>query len=123
MNGPGVYLWKNKVNNKVYVGSSINIRRRKAEHILRLNKGVENSEYFQRAWDKYGPEAFTFEVVEICSNDDRLIREQCWIDKLKAEGKIIGDATDPIAIVHTVERIYTRSLVEFEEEVKNIGKD
>ena len=90
MNGPGVYLWKNKVNNKVYVGSSINIRRRKAEHILRLNKGVENSEYFQRAWDKYGQGNFEFSILEMCLIGVLLIREDHWIKKLKALNEKFG---------------------------------
>jgi group I intron endonuclease len=89
-NYPGVYQWKNTITDKVYVGSSINIRRRKSEHILRLNKGCEGNEYFQRAWNKYGPSRFEFSLLEACSKSSRLIREQFWIDKLKATDESFG---------------------------------
>lgn len=69
---------------KVYVGSSININRRKLEHFLRLDKGVDGNEYLQRAWKKYGRENFEFVVLEKCSAENRLEREQHWIDRFKA---------------------------------------
>jgi group I intron endonuclease len=87
---PGVYLWRNKITGKVYVGSSISIKRRKLEHVLRLGKGDDGNEYFQRAWKKYGAKNFEFEVLEICEADERLELEQRWIEKLKATDEKFG---------------------------------
>lgn len=87
---PGVYLWTNIVTKKVYVGSTRCVRRRKAEHILRLNKGAGGSDYLQRAWNKYGAKKFTFEILERCSAEDLLKREQYWIDRLKATDERYG---------------------------------
>jgi excinuclease UvrABC nuclease subunit len=40
----GVYCIKNKVNGKVYVGSSVNIRRRKTQHFVNLKRGIHPME-------------------------------------------------------------------------------
>lgn len=89
-NGPGVYQWKNKINGKVYIGSAINLWRRKLEHIARLTKHTENSEHFQRAWDKYSAENFEFSIIERCSAEQRLEREQYWIDRFDATDERFG---------------------------------
>jgi group I intron endonuclease len=87
---PGIYQWKNLVNNKVYVGSSISIKRRQLEHIARLKNQTEGNEYFQRAWNKYGPESFVFSILERCAVENRLEREQFWIDKLNSTNEKFG---------------------------------
>jgi group I intron endonuclease len=39
----------------------------------------------QRSWTKHGPDAFTFEVLEVVENaTELLVREQHWIDALNA---------------------------------------
>lgn len=90
LNCPGVYRWRNTVNDKVYIGSTINLRRRKAEHILRLGKGDESNEYFQRAWSKYGADKFEFTILERCRADNRLECEQRWIDKFHSMDERFG---------------------------------
>lgn len=35
-NTAGIYLFKNKINNKCYVGQSLDIRRRFNKHMLRM---------------------------------------------------------------------------------------
>ena len=90
LNFPGVYLLRNLKNGKQYVGSSINVRRRKSEHLLRLRKGEEGNEYLQRAWNKHGPEMFSFFLLERCEIEERLEREQYWIDKLKTTDEQYG---------------------------------
>lgn len=45
----GVYWWLNLVNGKVYVGSSIDVTRRKTGHLNALRKGVHHSPHFQAA--------------------------------------------------------------------------
>jgi group I intron endonuclease len=93
----GVYCWKNKVNGKVYVGSASQcFSRRKSAHLRNLKNGVHWNEHLQRAWNKY-PGAFVFQVLERCSPDLAVVREQYWIDKLKSANPEYGYNLSPTA--------------------------
>lgn len=81
----GVYIIRCLKNKKVYVGSAAkSLKRRIWWHQGRLRTGVHYNAHLQRAWDKYGEEAFEFEVVERCHPDRCLEREQHWINSLGA---------------------------------------
>lgn len=80
----GIYKITNKVNNKSYIGSSNNIKRRWKQHINLLNKGEHHSIKLQRAWNKYGQDNFKFEILEECDVEKLLYLEQFYIDKYKA---------------------------------------
>lgn len=85
----GIYEIKNLVNGKCYIGSSINSVHRFAEHKSALLRLSHCNIKLQRAWDKYGCDAFCFSVVEVVSNMQHLIpREQFWIDTAKPEYNI-----------------------------------
>lgn len=80
----GVYLIKNKANGKVYVGSSHNVWRRILQHKTMLRKQAHHSLHLQRAWDMYGQEGFSFEIIEEVEVGHLMNREQYWIDYYKA---------------------------------------
>jgi group I intron endonuclease len=81
----GIYLIKNIVNNKVYVGSAVNINNRWREHKHRLKKGKHHSKHLQCAWDKYGEENFKFEIIEEVQNPLHLLAyEQVYLDYYKS---------------------------------------
>ena len=65
----GVYKIINNVNGKIYIGQSINIKARWTDHINTLNRNSSHSVLLQRAWNKYGPDNFTFEILELCSEE------------------------------------------------------
>ena len=44
--------------------------------------------YLQRAYNKYGKDAFSFEIIEICTFDSLLLREQFYLDTLNPEFNI-----------------------------------
>lgn len=69
-------------SDKIYVGSAVNFRRRRNCHRTRLNKGVHHCPGLQNAFNKYGPEALKFEVVEFVSRENLLAREQYYLDLL-----------------------------------------
>jgi group I intron endonuclease len=79
----GVYCINNLVNDKVYVGSSANLPKRRSAHFLDLKRGKHANEKLQRAWNKHGAECFAFIVLEVVDDVALLItREQHWIDRL-----------------------------------------
>ena len=77
---PGVYIILNTVNGKRYVGSSINVQGRISDHKIRLSREVHGNSHLQRAWNKYGSNTLSFEIIEECSCNRLLEREQHFID-------------------------------------------
>lgn len=75
----GIYKISCSQENKVYIGSSVNITRRWMEHRRDLNKGIHHCSLLQEAWDAYGDESFSFDIVELCENI--VLAEQQWLDK------------------------------------------
>lgn len=74
----GVYIILSP-SNRCYIGSSKNIRSRKSRHFRMLEQGIHHCSGLQRAWVKYSGK-LTFHIVEECSEETRIEREQWWID-------------------------------------------
>lgn len=64
----GVYCIKNKVNNKIYIGSSVNIYYRLARHISGLKLKNHHNEHLTNAVHKYGIDNFECFVVKECED-------------------------------------------------------
>ena len=75
----GIYMIVNKINKKRYVGSSIDIYNRWSEHIRLLSSNKHHSKALQRAWNKYGEDNFEFMIIEECSRDYILYREELFM--------------------------------------------
>jgi group I intron endonuclease len=60
-NASGVYIIRNTVNDKVYVGSAKKSSSRYSGHLYQLRKGVHHSVTLQRFVQKYGLEALVFD--------------------------------------------------------------
>ncbi|GAB1795501.1 GIY-YIG nuclease family protein [Priestia megaterium] len=80
----GIYMIKNKLNNKIYIGQSINLERRITAHIRDFNKGTHRNHYLQRAWDKYGEENFLFTILEYCETDELDKKEMYYIKEFNS---------------------------------------
>lgn len=69
----GIYKITNLINNHIYIGQSVDIKRRFREHkgggILVVDKAIK----------KYGVENFSFEVLEECDSSRLDEREEYWI--------------------------------------------
>ena len=76
----GIYCIENIVNNKKYIGQSIDIDSRWSKHKSELNKGAHDNDYLQKSWNKYGCDNFKFYVLEICDSDKLDERESYYID-------------------------------------------
>ena len=79
----GIYKIENLINNKKYIGQSINIQDRWYHHRIislgdtesyKLNQGL-----IHRAIKKYGIENFSFEVIEECTTNELDEKEIYWI--------------------------------------------
>lgn len=94
----GIYVIRNTVTLKVYVGSSIDIKERWYRHRLYLDRGTHASQHLQAAWKTYGKDAFSFQVLEIVGDVAELLkREQAWIDQLRACDREYGYNQCPVA--------------------------
>lgn len=81
----GVYKIENTLNGKIYVGSAVDFDSRWRQHLYQLGNNKHHSVKLQRAWNKYGGEAFVFLPLEVVEDMDQLLaREQHWLDELKA---------------------------------------
>lgn len=79
----GIYKIGNQVTGDFYIGSSSNTHKRKLEHFRALGGNYHANSRLQRAFNKYGKEAFVFEVVERCADGRLLAIEQRYLDELK----------------------------------------
>lgn len=86
-----VYLAINKINNKVYVGQTINtLNRRKTSHYAAARNEKDNL-YFHRAIRKYGENNFDWIVLDKANNQDKLNElEQFYIAKYKSNNSQYG---------------------------------
>lgn len=103
----GIYEVRNTVNGKAYVGSATTFRKRFNLHRRLLDRGEHHARPLQRAWKKYGPGAFVFEVLERVADLSILIeREQHWLDRrlaaktaynmAKVAGSRLGMTSSPV---------------------------
>lgn len=86
----GIYLIVNCINNKLYIGSSCNIKQRWFEHKNELRKNIHCNDRLQKAWNKYGEENFGFSILEQTSVEQLIECEQFWIDYTKCYDRDIG---------------------------------
>lgn len=80
----GIYIIKNTQNNKVYVGSSVNVKNREYKHFWMLSRGVHDNPHLQKSYNKYGKSSFIFEVVEICDESKLIDKENYYISNYKS---------------------------------------
>lgn len=87
----GVYVIQNKLNDKIYIGSSHDIYARWASHKSGLKSKKHGNIKLQRAWDKYGIDNFVFKIIKKMilyaetnkSASKKIIKmEQYFLDKL-----------------------------------------
>lgn len=71
----GIYMYENKKDKKRYIGQSINIQKRKNEHL----HGCKNTSKFDNFLRKIGEDCFVFSILEECSKEELDERERYWI--------------------------------------------
>lgn len=66
----GIYLIRNIINNKCYIGSSYHTDKREKEHFGRLYNNKHHNIHLQNSYNKYGKDNFKFYVIEIVDEKD-----------------------------------------------------
>lgn len=78
----GIYRIQNTKDGKSYVGSALSFSRRWSNHRRHLRQNIHVNPRLQNAWNKYGEDAFIFEVIETDLEATQLVpREQFWLDQ------------------------------------------
>lgn len=75
----GIYKITNQQTGQSYIGQSVDIKRRWIEHKLPC-KRINPTKKIYQAFNQYGIDNFTFEVIEECEANKLNEREQYWID-------------------------------------------
>lgn len=68
-----IYKVTNIVNNKIYIGQTINLNKRKIRHI---QQSKIPKTYFERAINKYGEDKFIWEIICYCIDKDDLNQKE-----------------------------------------------
>lgn len=78
-----IYIIRNKLDEKYYLGSTKDFGRRKKEHLSELRGGYHHNMHLQNAYKKYGEDAFEF--VVLYESKDIKLDEQLELNKLDKE--------------------------------------
>lgn len=94
----GIYKIINLENNKVYVGSSANLPKRKFQHFNKLKRNIHSNAHLQHAFNKSGIKNFRWQIIEYLFQMKNLKklqvlllkREQYYLEKYKAYDMTYG---------------------------------
>lgn len=91
----GIFQVKNTANGKVLLGSSLNLEGPLNSHKFMLTIGSHRNPALQKDWNQFGPDKFTFEILEVVKvkddpnfnlEDELTLLEEIWIEKLQPFG-------------------------------------
>ncbi|WP_371373129.1 GIY-YIG nuclease family protein [Sporomusa aerivorans] len=79
----GVYQIKNTQNNKIFIGSTPNLKTLTGQR-MQLMAGVYRNKGLQDDWNQFGEPAFTFEVLEVLrKKEDEIMDTKAALKKLE----------------------------------------
>lgn len=92
----GVYSITCSGNNKIYIGSSVDIATRLRAHFYSLRNNKHYNPKLQNSFNKYGESSFSMFILEECSRDSIREVEARWIKEYGADtvGLNISQTTD-----------------------------
>ena len=102
-----IYMFTNKLNNKQYIGSAIDLNKRISAYFQKsyLNHDRYKNYLIIKAINKYGIDNFYISILEYTDNIrfNLIKREQYWIDNIKPEYNILQIAGSTLDYKHTEE--------------------
>lgn len=87
----GIFQIKNLDSGKLLLGSSTNLHGPLGKHRFMLSIGRHDNPDLQADWNRLGPDAFRFEILEVIKpsddpafnlEDELTLLEQIWLEKL-----------------------------------------
>lgn len=115
----GVYKWTNKINGKIYIGSSADLSKRLRNYFnTSYLSAFKHIMLIYKALLAHGFENFKLDILEYCEPSELIKREQYYIDLLKPEYNILKVAGSNLGIkrnAETVEKIRAAALNRTEE--------
>lgn len=72
----GIYKITNILDKKVYIGSTVNFKKRFSSHKKQLNDNTHHNFTLQKDWNRFGESKFTFEVIKEISDQLTLAKEE-----------------------------------------------
>lgn len=101
-NRVGIYRWVNLDSGKSYIGSSVNLSARFRQYFNynHISYPKRNLRIY-KALLKYGYSGFRLEILEYCSLEVLLAREQFYFDTLNPEYNILKIAGSPLGYRHS----------------------
>lgn len=102
----GIYCFKNQLNGRCYIGSSVNLSRRFSEYysIQFLERALKSgNSAISLSLIKYGYSAFSLEILEYCEPSEAVLREQYYLDLFQPEYNILKTAGSRAGHKHTEE--------------------
>ena len=85
----GIYMLRNEIDGKIYIGQSTNLEKRNKQHKNALLNNRHFNEHLQKAYNKYG-NVFKFIIIELCSEEELDDKELYWINKFNSLNKKYG---------------------------------
>src|SRR6185369_11331481 len=92
----GVFLIRNTTNDKVFLGSGLDIQGIINRHKFALAAGGHNSKELQKEWNELGAEKFEFEILDqmepqntpgFDARRELNFMEEMWLEKLQPYGE------------------------------------
>lgn len=109
-----IYQLKSIVNNKIYIGSTIDFNARIFKHFSELKRKAHHSTHLQNHINKHGLDVLEASIIEIINNKkDLIIREQYYLDTLHPEFnicKIAGNILGTKRSKKVVEKVRLKNL-------------
>ena len=92
----GIYQIKNKINDKLYIGSTKNLPGKINSYKFQLKNGLHPNKEMQKEFNEIGEEGFSFDILDYLKPKEDLnydyteelkILEAMWIEKLQPFNK------------------------------------
>jgi group I intron endonuclease len=103
----GIYKWENNMTKEIYIGSAIHLKKRLIEYYRPsyLTHPTRGRSIICYALIKYGFSNFNLEILEYCSKEELIEKEQYYLDLLNPEYNIFKYAYSSLGYKHTLEAI------------------
>lgn len=91
----GIYRVRNKVSGRALIGATMNLEGRLNRHRFQLKTGTHPIPELQADWNRHGPDAFEFTVLDTLKprdepshdpRDELGVLEELWLEKLGKSG-------------------------------------